>query len=167
MYFVRTAGEGDLEKVRALLVESFHATYDDLHGKTKVDELIAHLFTPAALKARLARKDAEFLVADDGRKIGGLGYAAMSQALTKTVMLHLLYVSPTLQRQGIGRDIFAELETCFPDAEIMRLEVEPQNAAAIAFYQAHGFTEVGRNEYSAPGQSGIPALILEKPLEGH
>ncbi|MBB4574298.1 GNAT superfamily N-acetyltransferase [Rhizobium lentis] len=110
MYFVRTAGEGDLQKVRALLVESFHATYDDLHGKTKVDELIADLFTPAALKARLARKDAEFLVADDGRKIGGVGYAAMSQALTKTVMLHLLYVSPALQRQGIGRDIFAELE---------------------------------------------------------
>ncbi|OWV91431.1 acetyltransferase [Rhizobium sp. R635] len=167
MYFVRTAGERDLEKVRALLVESFHATYDGLHGKARVDELIAHLLSPAALKARLARKDAEFLVADDGLNIGGMGYAVRSQELTKTVMLHLLYVSPALQRQGIGRDIFAELETCFPDAEIMRLEVEPRNSTAIAFYQAHGFTEVGRNENSAPGQSGIPALIFEKPLEGH
>ncbi|MBX4895463.1 GNAT family N-acetyltransferase [Rhizobium bangladeshense] len=167
MYFVRTAGERDLEKVRALLVESFHATYDDLHGKTKVDHLIAHLFTPAALKARLGRRDAEFLVADNGRNIGGVGFAAMSQVLTKTVMLHLLYVSPSLKRQGIGRDIFAELETCFPDAEIMRLEVEPQNAAAIAFYQTHGFIEVGRNENNAAGQSGIPSLIFEKPLEGH
>ncbi|MBX5045176.1 GNAT family N-acetyltransferase [Rhizobium lentis] len=167
MYFVRTAAERDLEKVRALLVESFHATYDDLHGKARVDELIAHLLSPPALKARLQRKDAEFLVADDGRNIGGMGYAVMSKELTKTVMLHLLYVSPALQRQGIGRDIFAELETCFPDAEIMRLEVEPRNAAAIAFYRAHGFTEVGRNENKAPGQSGIPALIFEKALEGH
>ncbi len=56
-----------------------------------------------------------------------MGYAAMSDEMTKTVMLHLLYVRPPLQRQGIGRDIFAELETCFPDAEIMRLEVEPRN----------------------------------------
>ncbi|MBY5542518.1 GNAT family N-acetyltransferase [Rhizobium leguminosarum] len=167
MYFVRTAGERDLEKVRALLVESFHATYDSLHGRAKVADLIAHLFSPAALKTRLVRKDAEFLVADDGRNIGGMGYAAMSQQLTKTVMLHLLYVRPALQRQGIGRDIFAELETCFPDAEIMRLEVEPQNAAAIAFYHTHGFTEVGRNENSGARQSGIPALIFEKPLEGH
>lgn len=94
MYFVRTAGERDLEKVRALLVESFHATYDSLHGKAKVADLIAHLFSPAALKTRLVRKDAEFLVADDGRNIGGMGYAAMSQQLTKTVMLHLLYVRP-------------------------------------------------------------------------
>jgi len=167
VYFVRTAGERDLEKVRALLVESFHATYDSLHGRARVEELTAQLFSPEALKTRLVRKDAEFLVADDGRKIGGMGYAAMSQELTKTVMLHLLYVAPALQRQGIGRDLFAELETCFPDAEIMRLEVEPQNAAAIAFYQAHGFAEVGRNENSAPGQSGIPAVILEKTLEGH
>ncbi|MBY5351062.1 GNAT family N-acetyltransferase [Rhizobium leguminosarum] len=166
MYFVRTAGERDLEKVRALLVESFHASYDGLHGRAKVDELVAHLFSAAALKARLVRKDAEFLIADDGRNIGGMGYAAMSQALTKTVMLHLLYVRPALQRQGIGRDIFAELETCFPDAEIMRLEVEPQNAAAIAFYLSHGFTEIGRNENSGAGQSGIPALVLEKRLAG-
>ncbi|TAV89247.1 GNAT family N-acetyltransferase [Rhizobium leguminosarum] len=166
MYFVRTAGERDLEKVRGLLVESFHTTYDGLHGKAKVADLIAHLFSPAALKARLVRKDAEFLVADEGRNIGGMGYAAMSQALTKTVMLHLLYVRPALQRQGIGRDIFAELETCFPDAEIMRLEVEPQNAAAIAFYRTHGFTEIGRNENDGISQSGIPALVLEKRLVG-
>ncbi|PDS78227.1 GNAT family N-acetyltransferase [Rhizobium sp. L43] len=167
MYFVRTAAERDLGKVRALLVDSFHATYDGIHGAARVGELIAHLFSPAALKARLVRKDAEFLVADDGRNIGGMGYAAMSEALTKTVMLHLLYVSPALQRQGIGRDLFAELETCFPDAEIMRLEVEPRNAAAIAFYLSHGFTEVGRNENSGAGQSGIPSLIFEKPLDGH
>jgi ribosomal protein S18 acetylase RimI-like enzyme len=49
----------------------------------------------------------------------------------------------------------------------MRLEVEPRNTAAIGFYRAHGFTEVGRNENAASGQSGIPALIFEKPLEGH
>ncbi|NEJ11168.1 GNAT family N-acetyltransferase, partial [Rhizobium leguminosarum] len=64
------------------------------------------------------------------------------------------------------RDIFAELETCFPDAEIMRLEVEPQNAAAIAFYHTHGFTEIGRNENDGISQSGIPALVLEKRLVG-
>ena len=95
-----------------------------------------------------------------------MGYATMSKDMTKTVLLHMLYVKPSLQRQGIGRDLFAELETCFPDAEIMRLDVEPENADAIAFYKAHGFTEIGRNENAGPNQSGIPALVFEKPL-GH
>jgi ribosomal protein S18 acetylase RimI-like enzyme len=164
VYFVRTASERDLGKVGVLLAEAFHAAYAELRGEAKVNELIAHLFSPAALRARLARRNAEFLVADNGTQIGGVGYAAMSDEMSKTVMLHLLYVRPTLHRQGIGREIFAELETCFPDAEIMRLEVEPTNATAIAFYRAHGFADAGRNENDGPGQSGIATLILEKPL---
>src|SRR5690349_2932290 len=120
VYFVRTAGERDLEKVRTLLVESFHAAYDRFYGEPKVNELIAHLFSPAALKERLAKKNAEFVVADSGKDIGGVGYAVMPTDMAKTAVLHLLYVRPALQRQGIGRDMFAELETCFPDAEIMR-----------------------------------------------
>jgi len=30
--FIRTAGERDLEAVRALLVETWHATYDGIYG---------------------------------------------------------------------------------------------------------------------------------------
>lgn len=167
MFFVRTAGEQDLEKVRALLRETWHATYDHIYGPDKVSELHGSWHSLASLKARLARKNSEFLVADDGKTIGGMGYAAMSTEMTKTVELYMLYVGPRYQRNGVGRDMFAELETCFPDADVMRLEVEPQNEPAIAFYTAHGFVEVGRTENSGQGQSGIPALIFEKPLESN
>lgn len=164
MFFVRTASERDLEKVRALLVETWHATYDTFYGVEKVNELNGRWHSLPALKSWLERKNAEFLVADDGRNIGGMGYAAMSDTLKKTVLLQQLYVLPKLQRQGIGRDIFAELETCFPDAERMRVEVEPQNLHALAFYRAHGFSEVGRTGDGGEDPSGIPALVLEKPL---
>jgi len=164
VFFVRTASEQDLEKVRSLLGETWHTTYDHIYGRDKVSELHASWHSPASLKARLANKNSEFLVADDGRTIGGMGYAAMSKEMAKTVMLYMLYVGPRYQRQGIGRDIFAELETCFPDAEIMRLEVDPQNEPAISFYKAHGFVEVGHADNSGQGQSGMPTLIFEKPL---
>ena len=167
MYFVRTAGEQDLQKVRSLLVETWQAAYDRHYGVAKVTELIDTLLTPAKLKARLQKRDSEFLVADNGEDIGGMGYAVMSENMSKTVLLHMLYVRPQLQRNGIGRDLFAELETCFPDAEVMRLDVEPENAEAIAFYENHGFVEVGRNENAGQGQSGIPALVFEKRLGGH
>jgi Glu-tRNA(Gln) amidotransferase subunit E-like FAD-binding protein len=51
--------------------------------------------------------------------------------------------------------------------EIMRLEVEPRNEPAIDFYRRLGFTDVGQSDNSGPGQSGIPALILEKPLASY
>jgi ribosomal protein S18 acetylase RimI-like enzyme len=150
--------------VRALLVETWHATYDSFYGVEKVSELTAKWHSIEALRARLQRKNAEFVVADNGREIAGMGFAAMSETLEKTVVLHQLYVLPKYQRHGIGRDMFAELETCFPDAERMRLEVEPQNLHALAFYRAHGFAEVGRTSNCGDDQSGIPALILEKRL---
>jgi ribosomal protein S18 acetylase RimI-like enzyme len=167
MYFVRTAGERDLDKVRALLGETWHATYDGLYGAGKVDELHASWHSVASLKTRLEKKGSEFVVADSGKDIGGMGYASMSIDMAKTVLLHMLYVRPLLQRQGIGRDIFAELETCFPDAETIRVEVEPENALAISFYQGLGFDEVGRNENAGPKQSGIPTLVFEKSLAQH
>jgi ribosomal protein S18 acetylase RimI-like enzyme len=76
----------------------------------------------------------------------------------------MLYVEPGLTGQGIGRDLFAEVETCFPSAKRMRLEVEPKNERAIAFYTGLGFAEIGWTKNCGAQNSGIPALILEKTL---
>lgn len=164
MFFVRTASERDLVAVGALLAETWHATYDGLYGAEKVSEITARWHSLPALKARLERKDSEFVVADNGRELAGMGYAAMSRERPKTALLHQLYVAPRHQRQGIGRDMFAELETCFPDADTMRLEVDPRNAPAVAFYLAHGFVKVGEAPHTADDVSGVPLDVYEKPL---
>ncbi|WP_027486227.1 GNAT family N-acetyltransferase [Allorhizobium undicola] len=165
MFFVRTATESDMEKVRRLLHETWHATYDAFHGAAKVEEITRQWHSPAALKAQLERRDGEFLVADDGRRIGGMAFAAMAPKMAKTAILHQLYVHPSLQRQGIGRDLFAELETCFPDAEVMRLEVDEKNSGVIAFYTAHGFNEVDRIGGGGGEASEIAVRVLEKTLK--
>ncbi|MBB3978078.1 ribosomal protein S18 acetylase RimI-like enzyme [Rhizobium azooxidifex] len=168
MFFVRTASEHDLEKVSALLAATWHATYDAVYGVDKVSEITAKWHSVQALAEKLKRKDSEFVVADDGKALGGMGYAAMSASEPTVAILHQLYVLPQHQGQRIGRDMFAELETCFPDAKVMRLEVEPRNTAAIAFYEAHGFEKVGETGNcggdQSGSQSGIPALVYEKTL---
>ncbi len=161
MFFVRTATERDLPAISKLLSETAHATYDALYGADKIAEMTAKWHSVPALKANLARKNAEFLVADNGRVIGGMAYAGMSETLHETAVLHQLYVLPAYQRQGVGRDLFAELETCFPYAGRMRLEVEENNANAIAFYEAHGFARQGAG---AP-HWGIETLVMEKELD--
>jgi ribosomal protein S18 acetylase RimI-like enzyme len=164
VFFVRTASDRDVDAIRALLIETWHATYDALYGVEKVNEIVASWHSAERVKANIGKRDGEFLVADDGRMLGGIGFAAMSPTMTKTAVLHQLYVRPTCQNLGIGRDIFAELETCFPDAEIMRLEVEPKNQRAISFYTRLGFIEVDRTKNCGGADSGIEAVIMEKPL---
>jgi ribosomal protein S18 acetylase RimI-like enzyme len=161
--FVRTASERDLAAVRALLVETWHATYDALYGADQVEEITADWHSIASLKARMARPNSEFLIADDGERLGGMAYAAATTD-PKIVMLHQLYVHPSAQRVGLGRMLLREIEESFPDARLIRLEVEQANAQAVAFYRANGFAPAGETANCGGGQSGIPALVMEKVL---
>ena len=161
--FVRTAGERDIAAVRDLLVETWHATYDAIHGAARVTEITDDWHSIASLNVRLAKPYSEFLVADDGKSIGGMAFAT-SDADGKSVKLHQLYVRPHFQGRGIGGMLLDEIIESFHDAERIRLEVEEANGPAISFYVAQGFAEIGRTANCGADQSGIPALIFERRL---
>jgi ribosomal protein S18 acetylase RimI-like enzyme len=162
--FVRTASERDLAAVRALLVETWHATYDAIYGAERVTEITDDWHSIPSLKARLVRPNSEFLVADDGKRIGGMAYAAATTD-PKLVMLHQLYVLPSFQGKGIGKMLLDEIEDSFPDARTLRLEVEAENASALAFYRTNGFVQAAdATDNCGAAQSGIPALVFEKAI---
>ena len=145
MFFVRSASARDIPAIREVLAETWRATYAPFYGAARVEEIIADWHSEAAIKESLARPDGEFLVADDCTQIGGVAFASLAPG-TDVVSLHQLYVRPECQGLGIGRDLFAEIETCFPGAR--------------------GLTETGRTDNCGKGESGIPALIMTKPLAG-
>jgi ribosomal protein S18 acetylase RimI-like enzyme len=161
--FVRSAGERDLAAVRELLVETWHATYDAIYGAERVTAITDDWHSMRSLKARLTRPRSEFLVADDGKQLGGMAFAKAGED-GKILMLHQLYVRPAQQGHGVGGMLLDEILNSFPEAETCRLEVEEGNTRAVAFYEAYGFKHAGRTANCGGGQSGIPALVMERPL---
>lgn len=161
--FIRTAGARDLEAIRELLVETWHDTYDAIYGRERVTEITDDWHSIAALKARVDKPNSEFVVADDGTRICGMAFASLRDE-GKTVMLHQLYVRPSEQGKGVGGLLLDEVEGAFPDAATVRLEVEEANAGAVAFYLAQGFSQVGRTAHCGKKESGIPALVYERPI---
>lgn len=161
--FVRTAGERDLAAINALLVTTWHDTYDSIYGIEKVNEINEAWHAVPLLQERIDQPNAEFVVADSGEQICAVSFASSEDDGT-VVKLHQLYVLPECQGQGIGGLLLSEIMTCFPDAKRIRLEVEEANLPAIAFYQSMGFTEAGRTANCGRSDSGIPALVFERKL---
>jgi ribosomal protein S18 acetylase RimI-like enzyme len=161
--FVRTASSRDVEAVRALLVETWHDTYDAIYGVDQVTAITNEWHSLRALRDRLEKPNSEFLVADDGKLIAGMAFASMAED-GKTVLLSQLYVRPSHHGQGIGGMLLDEVEGSFPDADKVRLEVEEANLQAVRFYVEQGFAKVG--ETSAYGQPNfaIKAAIYERPI---
>lgn len=140
--FIRTASERDIEAVRALLVETWHATYDAIYGVARVTEITDDWHSLAALKRRLTAPRSEFLVADDGAAIAGMAFAAADES-GRTVTLYQLYVRPAQQGRGVGGMLLDEIEGSFPEAGTFRLDVEPANMQALSFYRSRGFVDAG------------------------
>lgn len=160
--WIRTAGEGDLETIQALLAETWHDTYDDIYGVDKVNAIIADWHALPALRARLTLPLSEFVVADTGHSVLGMAFASSKDG--SIIELHQLYVRPEAQGQGAGRALLHEIEACFPEAKRIRLEVETENHKAFSFYLANGFETIGETENCGTADSGIAAVVLEKPV---
>lgn len=150
----------DLPAVRDQLVATWHATYDTLYGVATVDDITARWHSLDILAQQIARPGTMFLMATDVRnRVLGSSYAVATTA--GTIHLSRLYIAPVAQGQGIGRRLMSATFAALPPAHTHRLEVEPRNAAAIAFYRREGFIEIGRTS-DCGGSSGRPGLIFER-----
>ena len=161
MIWVRTASRRDLPDVRNILVETWHATYDEIYGVERVSEICDSWHTVKSLEENLDRPNSEFLVADDGTQLCGMAYASQAG---KVIKLHQLYVLPEFHGRKAGLQLLIEIENSFMDCNEISLEVEENNLKAVAFYTAYGFSKSGTTTDCGQQGSGIPALILSKPI---
>lgn len=130
--FIRTASERDIPAIRALLVETWHDTYDAIYGVEKVTEITDNWHSIKSLTARLTTPRSEFIVADDGEAISGVAYA-QADTSGDTVTLRQLYVLPAMQGRGVGGLLLDEIEESFPETKRFVLEVEARNERLSAF----------------------------------
>lgn len=134
---IRDAEAADVPAVRALLVETWHATYDGIYGWRRVAEITNAWHSLENLRGQLGRDEGVFLVALVGEEVIATASARLER--DGAALLTRLYVLPTWQGVGIGRTLLQVALARFPKAPVARLEVESQNEPAIAFYERMGF----------------------------
>ena len=68
---------------------------------------------------------------------------------------------PAFQGIGIGSLLLEAALTAFPEAIFVKIEVEPANARAVAFYEHHGFRKAGKTGDCGGSGDGIDAIVME------
>ena len=116
-----------------------------------------------SIRSELTNELSLWLVAVEGDRV--LGYVGSQTVLGEADMMNVA-VSPAYRRQGIGRALVLALCEALKtqmQATVLTLEVRDSNAAAIALYEALGFTQIGlrKNYYQHPKED---ARILRKDL---
>ena len=164
---IRPAVEADLAAVRACLAETWHATYDPIFGAEQVTAISSRWHAADALRAEMQRMNTPaaksvFLVACGGTEI--IGTASAREVEPTVVLVQRLYVLPRAQGQGHGRALMQSAISSFPGVQRVLLDVEPRNARAIAFYEAHGFrlTEIVDRDHAGSVEK---AAVFEKIIE--
>ena len=106
-----------------------------------------------------------FVACDAKRRIAG--FALIRQAADEAELLTIA-VDPKWRGKRIGqallRAAFDDLQ--FTPARRMFLEVDEQNAAAIALYKSQGFVRIGARQgyYPRPDGSAATALVMARDL---
>ncbi len=154
---IRPAEDADLAAVSALLVETWHDTYDTLLGPARVVEITSAWHTVEALRKQRDLPATSFLVAEEGGAI--VGHAVANGQDPPTLLLARLYVRPGSQRHGIGRRLLEAAAERHPDCKTMLLEVAAENAKAMAFYAREGFRPVGEKVVE-----GLDHLVMKKAI---
>jgi ribosomal protein S18 acetylase RimI-like enzyme len=155
---IREAEPPDLAAVRALLVETWHDTYDALIGTEKVTEITDSWHSIENLKRQLAMPATAFFVAEQAGAI--VGHAFANGQRPPSLMLSRLYVLPLSQRRGIGTLLLAAAIERYPACNVVRLEVEAGNAKGLAFYRGQGFHDVGERM-----EEGIGHIRMERHVD--
>ncbi len=160
--WIRTASKDDINAIHDLLIETWHAVFDDLVGREEVDRRIAHDYTPDILKKMLSRPASEFIVADDGELLHGVAYAAQGAVKgdSEIALVFHLCVKPESQGQGIGQRLLIELEEAFPAARKIRISLNKKDERAQKFFEEQGYKRLGKNSDNVPNDD----IVFEKTL---
>lgn len=127
----------------------------------------AHGWSAEEIAALLAGSSAFGAAALDPARPDLRGFVLSRRAADEAEILTIA-VASSWRGYGVGRELLGEhlRQAAMQGARMLFLEVDPENAPAVALYRRFGFTKVGdrRGYYRTGGGGPAPAWVMRREL---
>jgi ribosomal protein S18 acetylase RimI-like enzyme len=152
----------EVDAIRRVLSETWTATYADHLSRSTIEQVTTHWHAPALLCSQIEKPGDYFGVAKyEGTIIGLITVAA---AKRDELFLPRLYVHPGHQRKGVGTGLLNAAIAMYPDARLIRLEVEERNANGRSYWRHQNFIDMGTS-FQQIGNDRIEVITMERRLK--
>ncbi len=128
------------------------------------------MYDEAAIAAAITTSPKQFIVAEQNAHLVGFTEIALTAtgphpSLINGLECRRLYVQRYFKRMGIGQQLLhnAELVAAQSSASCVWLKTWINNTAAITFYQAMGYADIGRTQYCFEG-AAFENIIFHKAI---
>jgi ribosomal protein S18 acetylase RimI-like enzyme len=162
MIAVERAKTEDVDSIKRVLSETWMDTYAGHLSRSTIEHVTTNWHDPNLLRSQIENPAGYFAVAkDDGRVIGLVTVVAVGQ---NELYLARLYVHPQYQRRGIGTDLLNAALAAYPDATVIRLEVEQHNTKGLSYWRKQKFVDAG-TRIEQIGTDSMAVISMERRLK--
>ncbi|MBX0323953.1 GNAT family N-acetyltransferase [Halomicroarcula sp. F13] len=161
---IRPADETDISPIRQVARASWHAIYDDILGRERVEQLLAEGYDDDLLGEMVDLDDIGLFVATADDDV--VGYASCGMTDPAGIGDLDLYVHPDYWGEGIGTRLLNRGEKHLQSLSVRKVrdEVLVDNDVGNAFYRKH-FDHVGERTAEFGGEK-LPVNVYELSLWG-
>ena len=168
--FLRQCRMEDIDKLRALSMQTFYETFAALNTPENMDAYLNRAFDREKLRKELADRDSRFFFLYFNEKLAG--YLKINEAPAQTdqndpasLEIERIYVSGGFQGKGLGRYLMEQAIqiAVARKKKYIWLGVWEKNERAIRFYKRNGFYKTGTHSFVV-GEDVQTDHLMQKDL---
>lgn len=136
MITLKLATINDIETIRTLANEIWHAHYIDIIGKEQVEYMLNKMYDSKSLTQQMEIDKHQFYLIEYNHTT--IGFVSVSSSNHHDYFIHKFYIQQTVAAKGIGTRVLSELIQLL-NQKTYTLTVNRQNYKSINFYFKNGF----------------------------
>ena len=166
MIQILSANSSDIPAIQAVASRAWAHTFKEILSDSQIAYMMQLMYSDESLKKQMEEDNHRYFLAKKDNKIVGYMSIEHNYGNSRKTKIHKIYLLPEEQHKGIGKLLFSFAEEKANEANdtAIFLNVNKNNAGAIAFYHRVGFSIVREEVIDIGNGFVMDDFVFEKEI---